>query len=216
MAVGSLSACSTVHSVLNRETPRATVTATVDRAASDVTETSSLINVTVTNLDNLVNHPSTDMKHQYDMFTDNLKKLQDSAARLRDATNDMQSQGQDYFVEWDKENAAMRNEDIRTRSAERKNQVAQRFDQVRDRYVAARDRLAPFVEKLGEIKSSLALDLTPAGAKSVQPVVGDVRDEAAPVRQSLDELAEEIRQLGVHLAPEATTTTGTTSGTRSP
>lgn len=180
------------------------VASTVRDAASEVGETSGRLDVALNSLNNLINTPASDLRPQFRAFSENLTRLQSSATTMRSAADDMQSRGDAYFANWDAELARVQNEDIRSRSVERRREVAQAFTRVRESYTEARDRFSPLLATLQDIQTALSNDLTSAGIAAIRPLVAEVDDRARPLRESLTELSEEFRQLGVALAPENT------------
>lgn len=190
-------------SPFERATPREEVSATVDKAAAEVAEVNGRIDAALRNLDELVNHPSSDLERQLDNYEEAVEKLEDSAAKLRQVTENMQNKGREYLVSWDREIATIHNEDLRNRTMQRRNEVAGRLDALHNSYVRAREELGPLFRRLNEVETALKVDLTPGGLQTIQPTVNNVNQAAEPARNALRELAEAFRQAAVALAAEA-------------
>jgi len=185
--------------------PREEASHSIDATAIEVAATRSRIDVAVRSFQEILDHPGTDLNRQMKNYTDAVAQLRSSADKLRNRATAMQSRGQEYFVEWDREIAGIRDEELRTRSTERRDEVASRFDEIREHYVEAREALQPLLTRLDETRTALAVDLTAAGVSSIRSSTGNLSDEAAPAREALDDLAESLRRAGVALAPSGIT-----------
>lgn len=195
--------CESVSNPFERETPREQASTSVDKAAGEVAEINGRLDGALRALDDLVNHPTTNLRRQYNAFSTALNQLENSTETLSKVSSEMQTQGQNYFINWDREIAAIHNEDLRNRSEQRRADVAARFDAIRDRYVAAREELAPVVRRLNEIETALEVDLTPSGVETVRPALNDLNNATDPARNALRELGEDLRRASAALAPEA-------------
>ena len=63
-------------------TPRETASKTVDRTAGDVAEINGRIDGALRALDDLVNHPTADLKRQFKVYTDAVNALEVSSEDL--------------------------------------------------------------------------------------------------------------------------------------
>ncbi|BET65646.1 hypothetical protein ASA1KI_05640 [Opitutales bacterium ASA1] len=191
-----------------RATPREQVAGTVDKAAVEVAEIKGRIDGAVRSLEEIVNRPAPDLGRQMDQYSAAVADLRSSAEALRKRTADMQTRGQEYFIEWDRELAVIHNEDLRTRSAERREEVAERFDDIREHYIDARDAIQPLVVRLDEARAALALDPTANGVAAIRPTIDDLADDTTPAREALDALAEQLRRAGLALSATSVTPRG--------
>jgi chromosome segregation ATPase len=197
----SLVGCSNVSRSLERSTPREEVTASVDAAAAQVAEVNGRIDAALRALDDLANHPATDLRRQHRTYVEAVDKLEASMNDLRDESESMERKSREYLVAWDREIATMQDDGLRNRTTERRRDVAERIDALHDRYVNARKQLAPLLQRLRETQSAIRMDLTSAGIDTIRPTVNSATDAASPAREALRELAEAFRRAANALAP---------------
>ena len=151
-------------------------------------------------LSDLVNHPNTDLKAQFEKFNTSVDKLDSLSKDVSKQAVAMQAQGAAYFQQWNTDLDTMQNEDIRSRSTERKNLVAARFDRVRASYAQAKNAFVPFMSRLTDVRTALATDLTTEGLASVKSVANEAKTDATPLREALRDLSTEFKALGVSLS----------------
>jgi chromosome segregation ATPase len=128
-----------------------------------------------------------------------VSKLNSSAKNVTASAAAMQTRGEAYFQQWDKDLAQIKNEDIRSRSQARKTEVAERFARIKTHYQDARSSFTPLTSDLTDIQKALGADLTADGVKALLPIISRANREAVPVRQSLTKLAAEFHAMGVSL-----------------
>jgi hypothetical protein len=141
------------------------------------------------------------MKPQFIRFNSAVNDLESLSKDVADKSATMQKKGSAYFQKWDEELARIQTEDIRSRSAARKTEVMQGFERVQANYQNSSVTLAPFLARLGDIRTALSTDLTPAGLDSIRGSVGSAKTEGESVKQSLRSLAADFKNLGVSLSP---------------
>jgi hypothetical protein len=171
-------------------------------AAADLGKTQANIGATLTALNNLSSSSGGDLRSKYDAFSKSLDKLKSSARDTEAKANDMRKRGDAYFANWDKENAAIKNEDIRARSEARQTEVKQHFKDVSDLYQQAKAEFMPFMSNLNDIHTALGSDLTPAGLNSVRDVVSRATSEGNTLQNTIQELAAKFKTLGASVSPK--------------
>ncbi len=90
------------------------------KSSEGIVKSSALVDKTLATLDDLVSNPKPDLRKQFSAFNDSVHDLGSTAKDVDGKSKAMKSQGADYFKNWDKQMAAMKNEDIRNRSEARK------------------------------------------------------------------------------------------------
>lgn len=186
-------------SALQFGTPREAMAKRVNDTAAQVAEVNGRIDAAQRALDDIANHPATDLKRQFDVYSDALNKLESANNKLRGDVEAMEAEGREYLVAWDRQIATIQDQDLRNRTAERRNDVSQRIDELHSRYITARDALSPVLNRLQEIQTALKVDLTSAGIQSVGPTARDT-DDLNGARNALNDLSEAFRRANVSLA----------------
>lgn len=168
--------------------------------AAQINQGNPSIDATLTALNNLVNNPTGDLVPRFKAYSDAVGKLRDLATSVRDKAASMQSKGKDFFAEWDKQLATIKNEDIRTRSADRKAEVQKQFKEINDAYQKAKDEFKPFMSNLEDIQKYLGSDLTVGGIEAIKKTAAKVNDEASDVKKAITKLADEFKEMGVSMS----------------
>jgi len=168
---------------------------------NEIRKMSVQIDVTAAALDSLVAPGATELKKNFDSYSDNLAKLEKEGKRVTKRTEEMKSRSKEYFAEWEKQGDAFTNPEIRELSAERRNKLAEIYARVPAAAAGIQGTYNAYLTDLKEIQKYLSTDLTPKGVESITPVAKQsVQDLAAlkeslkPVIIALDEIKAELYQ----------------------
>ena len=179
----------------------ANTAAALTQSSSMITKGSTLIDESLADLNDLVSNPYPDLRQQFKRFDNAVNELGDSAKDIASKAGEMKSQGADYFARWDKESARIQNEDIRSRSETRRNEVASRFDRMSQQYDASRTAFLPFMSDLRDVQKFLSTDLTTGGLAAIKDAAAKATQDAVPVKESLGQLSDEFKSLGLSMSP---------------
>ena len=172
----------------------------ITTAANEIQVGIGELDATMAALTSLVNQPAADLEPQFKAFSQNLDKLDKTAGRVRAAAAKMEENGKAYFAEWDKQIAAMQNEDIRERSTERREKVEEALADIKEDYSDARDNFQPLMNDLKDIRTALEADLTMDGIDSIKKTVKKASSNAEDVKEPLQDLADAFREVGIRLS----------------
>lgn len=172
-------------------------------AASEVQGQSRALEVTMGNLDDLINKPEPDLKPQFKRFSKSLDHLSGYARRNERSQARVRGKSADYFEAWDKQIATMNYENIRSHSQERKTEVIDSFNSVNKRYRESQDAMGPLLSYLYDVRKVLDTDLTLGGIESVKPIVVKARENADRVQLALGRLTTELASSGAHMSSVA-------------
>lgn len=160
------------------------------------------MDIAVTELDGLVNSPQPDLRPQFDRFTAAVGQLNALATNILKADTELLARRKMHLQNWDKEVAAIRNETIRASAQARKTEVINQFDSVHNTCVAVQSALEPVQSDLRDLSRYLNSDLTMGGLGSIKEIATRVGRNAAPARESVTKLVNELRNLGIAMAPQ--------------
>ncbi len=155
----------------------------------------------VSALNDLINNPQSDLRPQFKAFSAALGKRGTLAETIQLADKHLQAQGTNYFAAWDKELAAIQNEEIRRRGQDRRIAVQNQYDAVRNGCLKAQIEIGPLESDLWDIHRFLNADLTPGGLAAIKSVATRVNELAPSVRGTVSKLTAEMRTLGVAMSP---------------
>ncbi|HEX4263732.1 MAG TPA: DUF2959 family protein [Verrucomicrobiae bacterium] len=162
------------------------------RASLQIDAENHCIDVTLADLDTLVNKPAPDLKPQFKTFSASLNRLADSADRADKAAAVANDKSKDYFQNWDKETAAINFEAVREQSVSRKTQVSNEFNTVNQRYRENQAVIWPLISYLRDIRTALSTDLTMDGLQSVKPLAENAKQNARKVQSALSRLTGDL------------------------
>jgi hypothetical protein len=157
------------------------------------------IDVTGLSLDTLVNAEAPDLKKSFDAYSDNVVKLDKEGKREIKRMEEMKAHSKEYFAEWEKQNNAYTNPEIRELSEERRNNLAAVYARVPEAAAGVRGAYFDYLKDLKEIQVFLSNDLTPKGLESITPVAqksarhkDELKASLRPVIAALDEIKAEL------------------------
>ena len=165
------------------------------------------MDLAISALNDLVNNPQADLRPQFKKFSSALGKPGSLAGSIRKADRDMETRGEVYFADWDKELAAIQNEAIRSRGQARKQEVLSQYDAVRNSCQEAEKQISPLESDLWDVRRLLDADLTTGGVVASKDATARVNQLASPVHDAVNKLVGDLRLLGTAMSPLSTTTT---------
>ena len=160
------------------------------------------IDTTLTNLNDLVNHPG-DLATQFKKYSGSVSDLESSAKDISSKVASMRGKGDEYFKAWDEQAAQIKNEDIKNRSAQRKAEMQKRFTDIKMSYTEASELFKPFLSDLKDIQTALATDLTTGGVSAIKGAADKANKDSTPLKVSIDKLVAQFKDLGVALQAAA-------------
>jgi ribonuclease I len=101
-----------------------------------------------------------------------------------------------YFEAWDRELAAINDEEIRKTSEARKAEVSKQFEATNRKQQEAQDALVPLVGYLDDIRRGFTADLTTAGLQAAKPATAEANNKKAIVQANLAQAASDLEALG--------------------
>lgn len=160
------------------------------------------MDIAVTELDALVNNPQPDLRPQFDRFAGAVGALDGLVTNIAKADAELQARSKLHAQNWDQEIASIQNDAIRASAQSRKVEVLSRFDNVRNSCLSVQTALGPIQSDLRDLQHYLNSDLTMGGLANIKDTVTRIGRTAAPARESVARLVNELRSLGIALAPQ--------------
>jgi DNA repair exonuclease SbcCD ATPase subunit len=154
-------------------------------------------------LDGLTAGP--DLQKAFSEYTDALDDLQSAIADAKSQGQDMRDRRQAYLNRWQEEAANVQNPDVKASLDQRRQKVADEFDKIHGLGEDVRTAYTPYMQDCQDIKKALAVDLTPAGAQGLAPVITKAKAEGVTVIQKLDALSAEMDTVIGKMSPAGAT-----------
>jgi hypothetical protein len=139
-----------------------------------------------------------DLKKPFKKFSDELKKLDKSAEKVRKLATDMRAKNQEFFKVWEQELSNIQNPDLQQKAGERRTQAMQQFEELSPAFQSTRESFVSLMASLEDIRNYLALDMSPKGVSAVSDMV----KEAQSQNQTVDEGLARIKQQMTDFAAE--------------
>jgi len=139
-----------------------------------------------------------DLKKPFKKFSDELKKLDKSAEKVRKLATDMRAKNQEFFKVWEQELSNIQNPDLQQKAGERRTQAMQQFEELSPAFQSTRESFVSLMASLEDIRNYLALDMSPKGVSAVSDMVKEARSQ----NQTVDEGLARIKQQMTDFAAE--------------
>lgn len=165
---------------------------------SDYLKASEQIDVTRVSLENLLKPDQSDLRKNFDEFTDNVAKMEKLSNQLDRHSEKMRARGNEYFTEWD---SSYSNPEIRELSERRRIEMREVYAKIPEASIGVRGALKSYLTDIKEIQMYLSYDLTPVGIEAIRPTAqkavldgDDVKEAIKPVLAAINQVKTEMPQ----------------------
>jgi hypothetical protein len=176
--------------------------ATLQSLASRIEIASRQMDIAVTELNNLVHNPQSDLRPQFERYAAAVNKLDSLSRSVHKADANLQTRGKIHFDGWDQELTTIQNEAIRAQAQTRRLETLSRFNNIRNSCLTVLTGYAPVQSDLRDMQRFLYSDLTTGGLAAIRDTATRVTEQATPVREGVRKLVDEMRSLGNALSPQ--------------
>jgi chromosome segregation ATPase len=145
---------------------------------------------TMVALGQLVGQSQADLKKPFKKFTEELKKLDKSAEKVRKLATDMRAKNQEFFKVWETELSNIQNPELQQKAGERRSQAIKQFEDLSPVFQSTRESFVSLMASLEDIRNYLSLDLSPTGIATISDMV----KEAQTRNQAVDEGLAKVKQ----------------------
>jgi hypothetical protein len=115
----------------------------------------------------------------------------------------MESDGRQYFADWQKTIDGISNESLRKKAQRRMDAVKASYAKVEEALAKASDKFTPFLSDLDDVKKALSSDVTAAGVKAIRGTVSTANWDSKFVDQAVKTALKEADKMEKALSPEA-------------
>jgi predicted small secreted protein len=155
-------------------------------------------------LDELIKPGQADVKRAFDLYSDNVSKIKKMENDFAKHANEMETSGENYFAEWDKDSQRYDNPEIQQQSNERRAALGQIYDKIAQNNIGVKEAFRTYVRDVNEIETFLSNDLTSLGINSISPIATKVvsngrhlRNELNSLQAAIEDARSEMRQTGI-------------------
>lgn len=168
---------------------------TFEDGAVSIDDTILKLDAVLIALDDLLESPARNISSQFQEYSRAVSELEESVKTFDSSTRTLETQGNQYFQNWETEISKIQNQDIQSRSRERKENTARQFRAVSNEFLQTRNDLAPFVSGLVDIRTALRIDLTESGISSLDGLLQDANKDGEYLRRSMVRLSDDFRTM---------------------
>jgi hypothetical protein len=177
--------------------------ASIKEARSESTMTSSQLNAALAALNTLVGQKKGDLRPAYEAFEAEIPKTQSAAKTTSARVQSMSSDGDNYFMEWQKTIGNISNASVQKKAQKRLNKARESYNKVETALMAAGDKFRPFLSDLTDVQKALSQDVTSGGVKAVKPIVRSANWNYKGVLSAIDQALREMDKMEKALSGEA-------------
>ncbi len=168
------------------------------------------IKIVITQLDNtnasleaLMRPNQQDIKKAYDVFKENVSKMESKEKDFINHAEEMKKRGKEYFAEWEKEGNEYSNPQIQKLSEQRRQELGSIYDEIAERSVGVKESYRIYLSDIREIQIYLSNDLTSKGIETISPVAKKIASDGdnlkyalSRLQSAIDKAREEMSQSG--------------------
>jgi hypothetical protein len=165
VAVFSFIGCSTTG--IQRSEKAATTMQTMD---NDIKLVVVQLDATGASLAELTKLNQSDVKKAFELYTDNVSKIEKMQSVFAKHAEEMQSRGQEYFKEWQKEGNNYKSPQIQQLSEQRRVELSEIYGRIAINSIGVQETFKAYMSNVKEIQIYLSNDLTSKGVEAIAPI----------------------------------------------
>jgi hypothetical protein len=159
------------------------------------------IDDTMKSLDQVAVSATSDPRKAFEQYSKSVATLESAADKARKCSQDVKEQGKEYFAQWQKQLADVKNPDIRALADQRKAKLQESFDSIKKIAEPLKAQFDPWMSDLKDLQKYLANDLTIAGVDAAKPLFSKTQAEGRDVQKSMDALVAELNTVAATITP---------------
>ena len=128
------------------------------------------LEATGASLAELTKSGQSDVKKAFELYSDNVTKIEKLEKDFSKHAEEMKERGADYFDEWQKEGDQYENPQIQTLSEQRRAELGELYGRIAENSVGMDEAFKAYVSDVKEIQMYLSNDLTANGVESIAPI----------------------------------------------
>ncbi len=128
------------------------------------------LEATGASLAELTKSGQSDVKKAFELYSDNVSKIEKLEKDFAKHAEEMKVRGADYFDEWQKEGDRYENPKIQALSEQRRAELGEIYGRIAENSVGMDEAFKAYVSDVKEIQMYLSNDLTAKGVESIAPI----------------------------------------------
>lgn len=197
-------------------TERATkTTRSMQTVENEYYQVTSQVDATNASLQEVISPNQTDLKKAFEKYKTEVDTMERLGKQLDQDSADMKARGQNYFSEWEKQEATYSNPQIRQLSDERRIQLRDVFARIPEASSGVRQSLHSYLADIKDIRKYLSNDLTPQGVEAIEPVAQKAIQDGDELKISVKPVLAAIQRARTAMSQGGTGTGSAAGGEQS-
>jgi len=155
-------------------------------------------------LDQLTRPGQSNVKNAFDLYSENVSKIEKMEKDFSSHANKMTSDGKTYFDSWDKNSDRYDNPELQRSSDERRAELGRTYDRIGQNSEGVREAFKVYVSDVTGIEEYLSNDLTTQGISSIESLSNQtvrngnqLKNELENLQSAIESARSEMRQDGI-------------------
>jgi hypothetical protein len=175
-------------------------TTTMQTMEKDINLVAMQLDASGGSLDELMRPGQPDVKKAFNLYTDNISKIEKMEKDFAKHADEMKARGKDYFEEWQKEGNKYKNPQIQELSDQRRAELGEIYGRIAENSVGVRDAFKTYVSDAKEIQNYLSNDLTSKGIEAIAPISRKVVTNGEYLRNAIKNVQTAIERARAEMA----------------
>lgn len=167
-------------------------TTTMQTTDNDIKLVSVQLDATGASLDELIKPGQSDIRKAFDLYTENVSKIEKMESKFSKHSEEMQTRGKDYFEEWQKDGEKYKNSQLQQLSEQRRIELEEIYGKIALNSVGVKDAFKAYVSDVKEIQKFLSNDLTPNGILAIAPISKKVNKDGDNLKAAIKNIQPSI------------------------
>jgi hypothetical protein len=189
VAVIGLAGCDSTGRQRSKE-----ATTTMQTMENDIKLVAVQLDATGASLDELMRPGQSDVKKAFNLFTDNVSKIEKMEKDFAKHADEMKARGKDYFEEWQKEGNKYKNPQIQELSEQRRIELGEIYGRIAENSIGVKDAFKAYVSDAKEIQNYLSNDLTSKGIDAIAAISRKVVSNGENLRYAIKNVQTAIER----------------------
>lgn len=152
-------------------------------------------------LNELTRPGQADVRRAYDVFSNNVSKIENMEKNFSSNADEMTENGKTYFQEWDKNNNRYDNPEIQRRSDERREELGEIYDRIAENNIGVKEAFRIYVSDVTQIDAYMSNDLTTKGITSIASLSDQTVRNGNMLKNELEKLQAAIEDARAEMTP---------------
>lgn len=174
--------------------------AAVSNLESRVELAKAQVDAVVLGLQGLQGKQGKDLEKQYGIFKREVDQIKKMARSFQSQIEAMKKQGEAHFSAWEKNMAALDDEELREMSAARRTQLKMKYGALAESLRKVGNAYQQFIGGLDAVVTYLDLDLTPASVNMLGGRTTQVEASAEQLKAGFDAVGQELAKLAAEMS----------------